>query len=242
MYVDPEELDAVSCYKILIGTIVPRAIGWVSTVSTDGVANLAPFSFFTVVSRKPPMVSLTIQPKSDRVTLKDTLVNIRETGEFVTNLVTLPLADAMHESSKEHPAEADEFDIAGLQKAACDLVRPPRVALAPASMECRLDRIIPMGDVGDHVVFGRVVRFHFRDDIYLPGGRVDTIGLQPVGRLAAEYTLTNNIFTSPLEPAVVAEHSGRRMKRLDSKPEDWSQIDDPRWTGAGNALAEVNRS
>lgn len=236
MMVDPDELDAVSCYKILIGTVVPRAIGWVSTISNDGVANLAPFSFFTVVARKPPMVSLTIQPKSDRVTLKDTLVNIRETGEFATNLVTLPQADAMHESSKEYPPESDEFELAGVGKVPSRLIRAPRVAAAPVSMECKLERIIPLGDVGDHVVFGRVVRFHLRDDIYLPGGRIDTMALQPIGRLAAEYSLIDNIFTSPLEAEVVRARAGQRMVRLDSRPAGWSQIDDPKWTGAGNAL------
>ena len=236
MILDPEELDAVACYKILIGTIVPRAIGWVSTLSADGVANLAPFSFFTVVSRKPPMVSLTIQPKSDRTTLKDTLVNIRDTGEFVTNLVTLPQAEAMHHSSFEHPADADEFELAGLDKAPSLLVRPSRVAGAPASMECKVERIMPLGDVGDHVVFGRVVRFHLDDALYLPNGRIDTIGLQPIGRLTAEYTLADNIFTTPLEPWVLEARAGKRMARLDTRPADWSPIDDPNWTGAGNPI------
>ncbi|MFG1396718.1 flavin reductase family protein [Roseixanthobacter pseudopolyaromaticivorans] len=238
MILDTATMDATSCYKILIGSIVPRAIGWVSTLSVNGVANLAPFSFFTAVCRKPPMVSLTIQPKSDRVTLKDTLINIRETGVFVTNLVTLPLADAMHHSSMEHPPEADEFALAGLTTAACDLVRAPRVAEAPVSMECRLERIISLGEVGDHVVFGEVMRFHVRDDIYLEGGRIDTAGLNPVGRLAAEYTLVENIFTCPVEPDLIAAREGRRMARLDGKAADWSQIAQPGWTGSGNALKD----
>lgn len=236
MILDPNELDANSCYKILIGTVVPRAIGWVSTISSIGVSNLAPFSFFTVVCRKPPMVSLTIQPKSDRTTLKDTLLNISETGQFVTNLVTLPHAEAMHQSSVEHPPHADEFDLAGLEKAHSVAVRPYRVAGAPASMECEVERIIPIGDVGDHVVFGRVVRFHIDDALYLENGRIDTVGLQPVGRLAAEYTLTDNIFTTPLVPAILHARVGRRMARLDDKSTDWSAIDDPKWTGSGNVL------
>jgi flavin reductase (DIM6/NTAB) family NADH-FMN oxidoreductase RutF len=85
MIIDADELDVEHIYKLLIATIVPRAIGWVSTLSADGVANLAPFSFFTVVGRKPPVVSLSMQHRSDGVTLKDTFVNIRDTGEFVTN-------------------------------------------------------------------------------------------------------------------------------------------------------------
>jgi flavin reductase (DIM6/NTAB) family NADH-FMN oxidoreductase RutF len=238
MILDAESLDATSCYKLLIGTVLPRAIGWVSTLSSGGVANLAPFSFFTVVCRKPPMVSLTIQPRSDRVTLKDTLVNIMDTGEFVTNLVSLPHADAMHHSSVEHASEVDEFDAAKLAKAPSAVVRPPRVADAPASMECRLERIIPLGDVGDHVVFGRVVRFHLRDDLWLPGGRVDTAALQPVGRLAAEYTFIDSVFTSPLDPRVVENRASKRMVRLDAKPAGWSPIDEAGWTGAGNAIPD----
>ncbi len=86
MIVDAADLDPTSAYKLLIGSVVPRAIAWVSTVSQSGVANLAPISFFTVVGRQPPVVSLTMQPRADGVTLKDTFVNIRDTGEFVTNL------------------------------------------------------------------------------------------------------------------------------------------------------------
>ena len=91
MILNANELDATQTYKLLIATIVPRPIGWISTLSTDGVPNLAPFSFFTVVGRKPPVLSVTIQHRSNGVTLKDTYVNIRDTGEFVANLVTLPL-------------------------------------------------------------------------------------------------------------------------------------------------------
>jgi flavin reductase (DIM6/NTAB) family NADH-FMN oxidoreductase RutF len=146
--------------------VLPRPIGWVSTLSAGGVANLAPISFFTVVSRKPPMVSLTIQPRSDGVTLKDTLVNIKDTGEFVHNLVTFPQAASAHGSAGEFAPEVDEFEFLGLDKAPSEAVRPPRVAGAPIAFECMLDRVISTGDVGDHVVFGEVVCFHARDDPY----------------------------------------------------------------------------
>ena len=117
MILDADELDVEHIYKLLIATIVPRAIGWVSTLSTAGVANLAPFSFFTVVGRKPPVVSLSMQHRSDGVTLKDSFVNIRDTGEFVTNLVTLPLVAAMHKTAFEYPPGVDEFEAVGLEKA-----------------------------------------------------------------------------------------------------------------------------
>jgi flavin reductase (DIM6/NTAB) family NADH-FMN oxidoreductase RutF len=127
MILDADELDVEHIYKLLIATIVPRAIGWVSTLSTDGVANLAPFSFFTVVGRKPPVLSLSMQHRSDGVTLKDSFVNMRDTGAFVTHLVTLPLVAAMHKTAFEYPPEVDEFAAVGLEKAPSVVVKPPRV-------------------------------------------------------------------------------------------------------------------
>ncbi|MEV4604757.1 flavin reductase family protein [Amycolatopsis sp. NPDC049253] len=230
---DSADLDEVATYKLLIGGILPRAIGWVSTQSADGVANLAPISFFTAVCRKPPMVSLTLQPRSDGVTLKDTMVNIRETGEFVTNLVTFPHAHAAHRSASEFPPEVDEFEALGLGKEPSAAVRPPRVAGAPIAYECVLERCLSVGDVGDHVVFGEIVRFHVRDDLYLDRGRIDTGALQPVGRLAAEYTLVENAFMTPIGDEHVAARSGRRMARLDHRPDDWSAIATSSWSPSG---------
>jgi flavin reductase (DIM6/NTAB) family NADH-FMN oxidoreductase RutF len=125
MIIDADDLDATHAYKLLVATVVPRAIGWLSTMSKDGVPNLAPFSFFTVVGRKPPVLSISMQPKSDGVTLKDSFINIRDTGEFVANLTTLPLAEAMHKSAVEHAPDVDEFEMVGLEKAPSVVVRPP---------------------------------------------------------------------------------------------------------------------
>ncbi|MFF4960644.1 flavin reductase family protein [Streptomyces sp. NPDC001222] len=234
MIIDAAELNAVSAYKLLIGSIIPRAVAWVGTLSRDGVANLAPISFFTAVGRKPPMVSITLQPQEDGVTLKDTFVNIRDTGEFVTNLATLPQADAMHSSAFEFGPEVDEFEALGLEKAPSEVVRVPRVKGAPISFECVVDRIMPVGDDGvDHVVWGRVVRFHVRDDLYLERGRIDTTALPAVGRLAAEYTLVDNVFTTPLDKDLLTARDGRRMRRLDAHPADWSPIDTDEWSPSG---------
>lgn len=238
MIIDAAALDPNQAYKLFIATVVPRAIGWVSTLSRDGVANLAPFSFFTVVGRKPPMVSISMQKKSDGITLKDTFVNIRDTGEFVTNLVTLETADAMNRSAFEHAADVDEFVVTGLEKAPSVVVKPPRVALAPVAFECVLERIFTVGDLEDHVIWGRVVRFHIRDDVHLEGGRVDTAKLAPVGRLAAEYTLVDNVFTTPLAPALVAEKQAERMHRLDGKPADYSAVAQPGWSPSGSVPKE----
>jgi flavin reductase (DIM6/NTAB) family NADH-FMN oxidoreductase RutF len=235
MIFDPETMDATACYKLLIGSIVPRAIGWASTLSTEGVPNLAPFSFFTVVSRKPPMVSLTIQPRSDRRRLKDTLVNIQATGEFVVNVVSLPQANAMHASSVEFPPEVDEFEAVGLGKAPSQLVKPSRVADAPVSMECRLEQILPMGEVGDQLVIGRVVRFHVADTLALENGRIDTAALQPIGRLAAEYLLNESIFACPVPDEMFQARAGYRMRRVDGKDDQWSPLTEKTGSPAGNA-------
>lgn len=238
MILDADDLDVTQTYKLLIASIVPRPIGWVSTLSTDGIANLAPFSFFTCVGRYPPMVSVTMQHRSDNLTLKDSFVNIRDTGEFVTNFVGLPLAAQMHRTAMEFDPLEDEFEKAGLEKADCVAVKPPRVAAAPIAFECKLDRYFTVGEFEDHVVWGRVVRFHIRDDVYLEGGRVDTAALGPVGRLAAEYTLTNNVFTTPLEPDVLAAWTNHRMERLDGKPTDFSAVGHKSWSASGSVMSD----
>lgn len=239
MIIDASGLDATAAYKLLIGSILPRAIAWVSTVSKDGVGNIAPVSFFTAVGRKPPMVSISLQPRSDGQTLKDTFVNIRDTGEFVTNLAVLPLADRVHRSAAEFDSSVDEFEALGLQKAPCEVVRAPRIKEAPISFECVVDRIIPVGDQHEHVVWGRVVRFHVRDDLYLERGRIDTAALPVVGRLAAEYTLVNNVFFTPLESSLLEAYQGRRMARLDGRETGWSPIDTPEWSPSGAATASA---
>ena len=166
-------------------------------MSSYGIRNLAPFSFFTVASRNPPMLCISVGPRtSDDQPTKDTLDNVEQTGEFVINVVSMPLADHMHESSKTHPPKADEFQAAGLTPAPCQVVKAPRVGEAGVSMECTLDRMLPLGS--DHLIIGRMVRFHVRDDLYREG-RIDITGLQPLGRLAGNYTKVETIFDLPLE-------------------------------------------
>jgi flavin reductase (DIM6/NTAB) family NADH-FMN oxidoreductase RutF len=196
--IDPSELDPQSVYKLLIGSVVPRPIAWTSTVSTGGVRNLAPFSFFTVASRQPPMLCISVGPRVDsNAPTKDTLDNVEETGEFVVNIVSLSLSNTMFESSKSHPPEADEFEKAGLTPASCEVVGAPRVEEAGVSMECLLDRVLPLGS--DHLVIGRMVRFHVRDELYGENGRIDVAGLDPLGRLAGDYTKVETVFELPKE-------------------------------------------
>jgi len=197
LIIDPDSLDPQSRYKLLIGSVVPRPIAWTSTMNRKGVHNLAPFSFFTVASRNPPMLCISVGPRTDQPPdTKDTLSNIEEMKEFVINIVSLPLWNAMYESSRTHPPEADEFEKAGLTAAGCEVVRAPRVEEAAVSMECVLERVLELGT--DHLVIGRMVRFHVREELY-ENGRINVAKLQPLGRLAGNYTKIETIFELPWE-------------------------------------------
>ena len=143
MKIDPKNFEGFS--RVLTGVVVPRPIALVSTKSTDGIVNLAPFSFFNAVSYDPPTI---IFSSSRRVgdKAKDTLANIEATGEFVIAVVVDEIAEAMNRTAAEYPAEVNEFEIAGLTEAPSDLVAPPRVAESPVNMECRLVQVVPIGD------------------------------------------------------------------------------------------------
>jgi flavin reductase (DIM6/NTAB) family NADH-FMN oxidoreductase RutF len=239
MIIDAAELDATSSYKLLIGSVLPRAIAWVSTSSTTGVGNIAPVSFFTVVGRIPPILSISLQPRSDGLTLKDTFVNIRDTREFVVNLATIGQADAVHKSAFEFDSGVDEFDALGLERAPSEVISVPRIAGAPISFECVVNRIIPMPPLPDHVVWGEVKRIHVRDDLYLSRGRIDVGALGAFGRLAGEYTLVNNIFSTPLPDGRADELKARRAERLDEHAGDYSPIDTNEWSASGSTKAGV---
>jgi len=233
MIIDPADLDAAQSYKLLIGTILPRPIAWVSTRSVGGVDNLAPVSFFTAAGRKPPRIHLSLQTRSDGVTLKDTFVNIRDTGEFVINMAVLPLAGEVHRSAFEFDPNVDEFDALGVAKEPCLVVKPARIKESPISLECVVFQIFSAEHTNDHIVWGEVKRFHIRDDLYLEGGRIDTAAVPVIGRLAAEYTLVDNAFTTPVDDSVLTAYDGRRMKRLDDRPDGFSPIDTDAWSPSG---------
>jgi flavin reductase (DIM6/NTAB) family NADH-FMN oxidoreductase RutF len=198
--VDPEGLDPRAVYKLLIGSIVPRPIAWVSSLSADGIANLAPFSFFTIVSTVPPMVSVTFVRRghSDETPDKDTLANIKATGEYAINVVPASLAQPMARSSHPYEADVDEFERVGLTPVESELIAAPQVAEAPISMECRLETTVRPGS--DTVAIGRVLRFHFRGGLLLPNGRIDVETLDPLGRLAGDYASISTPFPVPLDP------------------------------------------
>ena len=174
-----------SLYRILSSAVVPRPIAWVSTTSAEGVDNLAPYSFFTVASVDPPIVLFAPVDAPDG--LKDTPRNVRETGEFVINLVTMELAEAMNETSATLPPEGSEFDHAGLERAPSVVVSPPRVADAQVALECTLHDLLDVG--GSTLVLGEVRYVHL-DGSVTTDGKLDVRNVDAVGRLAGSFYAT----------------------------------------------------
>jgi flavin reductase (DIM6/NTAB) family NADH-FMN oxidoreductase RutF len=175
--------------------IAPRPIGWISTRSAAGIANLAPYSFFNGVAYSPPQVMFaSTGDKPDQDDSKDSVANIRATGEFCVNVVEFAARDAMNASSATLPADVDEFTHAGIRRADCISIDCPRVADAPASLECRLVRIVDLPGQANRVVFGQVTGIHLRDDC-LKGGRFDATLFQPLGRMGyRDYVHVTEVF------------------------------------------------
>lgn len=203
MLVEFEKSTPEEIYKILIGSILPRPIAWVSTVSKDGKLNLAPFSFFTVASSNPPVLCFApaLKPEfiegTKRGQPKDTLQNIQDTDEFVVNIVSRETAEKMNQSSGSYDAGTSEFEVAGLTPAKSMFVAPPRVAESLINFECRLNQIISFGEHpgAGNLVLGNIVCAHIDDTVH-KNGRIDLNVLQPIGRLSGmEYCSINDRFT-----------------------------------------------
>src|ERR671925_1272215 len=194
MQFDPQLMERQAIYKLLIGCVVPRPIAWVSSISEDTIANIAPFSFFMAVCNDPPTLAFSSGRREDKK--KDTVRNIEYTQDFVVNMVDDALAEQMNLTSGEYSPEVDEFALTGLTAAPSLRVKAPRVAEAPINLECRVVQILPVGHGPHTLVLGEIIQFHIRDDLYNPNtGRIDMYNLHPVGRLAGElYTHVNDIF------------------------------------------------
>jgi flavin reductase (DIM6/NTAB) family NADH-FMN oxidoreductase RutF len=189
MIVDPAEVPANTMYRLMTSVVIPRPIAFISTVSAAGQRNLAPFSYFNAISSAPPLISVTFSDRADDP--KDTLRNIRETGEFVINMVTEPLLAAMARTAGEWPRTTDEFQVAGLTAEPARRVKAPRVAESPVHLECRLHREIELGNA--RLVVGEILLAEIRDDV-LTNGRPDPMKLQAVGRLSGEgYSLMREV-------------------------------------------------
>lgn len=197
MKFNPSQISDKDVYKLLTGSVVPRPIAWVSTISENGILNLAPFSFFTVASRKPPMLCISVGPGvgEREGTEKDTLVNIRSQGEFVINIVPSSLGNEMHTSSKNYPDSVNEFEAAGLTPIESEMVKPKRVKESPIQMECKLHQINPLGN--DHLIIGEMIYYHIQDDYYLGNYKVNLEKLQPLGRFAGNYSDFTEFFSLP---------------------------------------------
>jgi flavin reductase (DIM6/NTAB) family NADH-FMN oxidoreductase RutF len=197
MIIDPATASRPDVYKLMIRSVIPRPIAWVSSVSRSGRTNLAPFSFFMAVSSSPPTLAFAPGRHEDG-TKKDTLLNIEETRQFVVNVVTEATAERMNETATEFPRGASEFERAGLTAAASERVSAPRVSESPIHFECELYDIIPVGadEVGGAaIVIGEIVLIHV-DDSILDGGKVDPARLAAIGRLGGmEYATTRDRFT-----------------------------------------------
>jgi flavin reductase (DIM6/NTAB) family NADH-FMN oxidoreductase RutF len=193
MIVDPASAEPQQLYKLLIGSIVPRPIGFVSTLSTGGKRNLAPFSFFNGVCGNPPVVCFSASFREPR---KDTYVNVKATGEFVVNIVSEKFAEKMNLCSGEYPYGVDEFEVSGLTPVPSDLVAPPRVKEAHVNMECKLLQIVDVSTrpFGGSLILGEVIRFHV-DDALVDNYRIDPDKLRAIGRMGGnEYTRTRDRF------------------------------------------------
>ena len=186
--IDPATTDQRAVYRLLIGSVVPRPIGWASTVSAAGVANLAPFSFFTVVCVSPPMISLTIMRKPDG-SEKHTLKNARASGTFCFNVVTRPAWQEMVDSANGFPEDDSEFAETGLTPIPGVKVNAPRVKEAPIHFECKLERVLELGPKRQALLIGEVVLIHV-DPAVMTNGYIDMRKLDPVGRLNGFFYAT----------------------------------------------------
>jgi flavin reductase (DIM6/NTAB) family NADH-FMN oxidoreductase RutF len=209
--ITPDQLPHREVYKLMIGSIVPRPIAWVSTINAQGKPNLAPFSFFSGVCSAPPTVIFCPGVRDTDGAQKDTLNNIRLTGEYIINFVSEPLAEQMNITATELPPEVNEFERAGLTTEPGKTVHVPRVHESLIHFECRLNQIVTISDQpgGGHIVIGTVLHMHFDDSIYRQGNYIDHHVLQPVGRLAGPtYCRVNDFFDiKRFPPEVGARHA-----------------------------------
>jgi flavin reductase (DIM6/NTAB) family NADH-FMN oxidoreductase RutF len=193
MYYDPRRNDHGLSRNPMLALVVPRPIGWISTISHAGVVNLAPYSFFNLVSGSPPFVMFSSKPR------KDSQRNAEETGEFVCNLATYDLREVVNASSAEFGPAVSEPERIGLEMAPCRAVKPPRVALSPVALECKYFKTVELFSSdgtrnASSVILGEVVGIHI-DESVIVNGLVDVTRLQPLARLGyMDFCAVNELF------------------------------------------------
>ena len=180
-------------YKMLAGFVLPRPIAWVTSLSATGVLNLAPFSAFTFVSPKPPMLAISVGRKGG--IYKDTAQNILNNEEYVVHIADSSLMTAVHESSTEHPPDVSEVEELRLSTLPGERIKVPRLAAAPVAMECRFRQCLEFGETRSRLIVGEVLVFHIRDGL-LNNGKIETEALDPIARIAGpRYATLGEIVT-----------------------------------------------
>lgn len=204
MRIDPSGLGAERIYRLMTGIVVPRPIAWVTSLSAKGVLNLAPFSAFTFVSQKPPMLAISVGRKAG--VYKDTAHNILDTEEYVIHIADTPLMTALHDSSVEHPPEVSEVEQLGLETLPGERIKVPRLAAPPVAMECRFRQCLEFGDARSRLIVGEVVMFHIRDGL-VKDGKIETEALDPIARIGGpryarlgEIVTLRTVFQTPKSP------------------------------------------
>ncbi len=196
MKINPAELNWRARHELIMSTIVPRPIAFVSTIGENGIFDLAPFSTFTSLALKPALLCFSIGWRRNGQK-KNTLRNIEFSKDFVVNIVDETLAQAMSQASAEYPSGMDKFKQVGLTPAKSDIVKAPMIAESPINMECQLSQILEFGEVpdGTHVVIGKVTLVHVKDELW-SGGYVEPTKLKAIGRTGGEdcYCRSTDIF------------------------------------------------
>jgi flavin reductase (DIM6/NTAB) family NADH-FMN oxidoreductase RutF len=197
MQFDPNELEHAAVYKLLTGSIIPRPIGWISSVSENGINNLAPFSYFNAVGDDPPHVMFSTGRGND--SNKDTLNNVLATKQFVVNMVTEELTEQMNSTAQAVHSDIDEFELAGVTPVASEKIKPMRVKESPISFECELVHhyfLEGHKNGGACVVIGRIVMMHFNDDVLSDNYKINLENYKPVSRLAgSHYSKIGELFS-----------------------------------------------
>lgn len=187
--IDPKEIPTRDFHQFLLGAVAPRPIAFVSTIDESGVANLAPYSFFNAFSSNPPILVFSSNRRVSNNTTKDTLANVKATGEVVINVVNYSIVRQMAVTSVEFESGISEFEKSGLTPIPSDLVGPPRVKESPVNMECKVKEVITLGEHGGagHLVICEVVRMHVADEIVDDRNRIDPHKIDLMGRMGRAY-------------------------------------------------------
>jgi len=224
MFYEPEKNNHGLAHNPFKSCVVPRPIGWISTLGADGVSNLAPYSQFQNLTFDPPYVMFAANQTTDG-RRKDSVVNAEQSGEFVYNIVTYDLREALNLSAQQVPPDVDEFELAGVTKAPSRLVKAPRVAESPIQFECRYHQTIRLpgnGTMGTvDIVIGRVIGIHIKDEFIQPDGKLNILKVRTIARLGYyDYTVIESIFE--MIPPFTDEKflSGMEGREEDIRPKD----------------------